>query len=145
MKTPRYKSTRIAGRKELTAARHRGSSVGDLQKQLDQRTRELAEALAQQAAASEVLKVISSSPGELEPVFRAMLENATHICEASFGNLLLYEGSAFRVAAMHGAPPAWEELRRQDPVIRFEPMSPLACFAVTKQLEHIVDIRMEPT
>ena len=52
-----------------------------------------------------------SSPGELELVFQAMLENATRICDAKFGNLLLYEGNAFRVAAMHGAPPAWAELR----------------------------------
>jgi two-component system, NtrC family, sensor kinase len=61
------------------------------------RTRELTEALEQQTATSEVLQVISSSPGELERLFRAMLENATRICEASFGNLLLSEGSTFRV------------------------------------------------
>ena len=85
------------------------------------RTRELSEALEQQTATSEVLRVISSSPGELEPVFQAMLENATRICDAKFGNLLLYEGTAFRVAAMHGAPPAWAELRRRDPILRFGP------------------------
>ena len=104
---------------------------------------ELRESLQQQTATSEVLSVISSSPGELEPVFQAMLENATRICEASFGNLLLSEGSAFRVAAMHGAPLAWNELRRRDPVIRFGPKSPLARIAATRQLEHIADVRME--
>jgi two-component system NtrC family sensor kinase len=111
--------------------------------ELRQRTDDLSEALEQQTATSEVLQVISSSPGELEPVFRTMLENATRICEASFGNLLLYEGNAFRVAAMHGAPLAWDELRRRDPVIRFGPKSPLARIAATRQLGHIADIRME--
>src|SRR5207248_11633342 len=66
---------------------------------------ELRESLKQQTATADVLKVISSSTGELSPVFRAMLENATQICEAKFGNLLLYDGKEFRVAAMHGAPP----------------------------------------
>jgi hypothetical protein len=89
--------------------------------ELRQRTADLSEALEQQTATSEVLGVISSSPGELQPVFQAMLENATRICEAKFGNLLLYEGDAFRVAAMHGAPQAWDELRRREPVIRLTP------------------------
>jgi two-component system, NtrC family, sensor kinase len=107
------------------------------------RTRELSEALEQQTATSEVLGVISSSPGELEPVFQAMLENATRICEAKFGNLLLYDGNAFRVAAMHGAPQAWNELRRRDPMIRFSPKNPLGRVAATRQLQHIADFRME--
>jgi two-component system, NtrC family, sensor kinase len=91
----------------------------ELETQLEVQTRELAEtrkalaeALEQQTATSEVLQVISSSPGALEPVFQAMLANAVRICEAKFGNLLLYDGNAFRMAAMHGAPPAWDELRR---------------------------------
>src|SRR5262249_12649892 len=87
-----------------------------------QRTRELSEALDRQTATSEVLKAISSSPGDLEPVFNSMLENATRICEAKFGNLLLYEGDAFRIVAMHGAPPEWDALRRREPVIRFSPV-----------------------
>ena len=64
--------------------------------ELRQRTDDLSEALEQQTATSEVFKVISSSPGELEPVFNAMLENATRICEATFGNLFLREGPIFR-------------------------------------------------
>jgi GAF domain-containing protein/DNA-binding response OmpR family regulator len=107
------------------------------------RTRELSESLEQQTATSEVLRVISSSPGELEPVFQAMLENATRICEAKFGNLLLYEGDAFRVAAMHGAPPAWAELRRRDPMLHFGPKNPLARFAATRQVQHVADFRLE--
>ena len=76
-----------------------------------QRTLELTESLQQQTATSEVLKVISSSPGELEPVFQAMLENATRICGAKFGTLYLCEGDGFRAVAMHNAPPAYAQAR----------------------------------
>src|SRR5262249_49510182 len=82
------------------------------------RTRELSESLEQQTATSEVLKVISSSPGELGPVFQAMLENAVRICDAKFGNLWLREGDNFRIGATHGASPAYAELRLREPVIR---------------------------
>src|SRR5215471_8102669 len=111
--------------------------------ELRQRTDDLSEALEQQTATSEVLGVISRSPGDLGPVFQVMLENATRICEAKFGNLLLYEGGAFRVVAMHGAPPEWDALRRRDPVIRFSPGNPLGRAVATKQLQHITDFRME--
>jgi hypothetical protein len=74
-------------------------------------------------ATAEVLKVISSSLGELEPVFQALLENAVRICGAKFRNLLLYEEGAFRVAAMHDAPSVLEELRRREPVIRWSRQS----------------------
>jgi signal transduction histidine kinase len=106
---------------------------------------ELRESLAQQTATSEVLQVISTSPGDLPPVFEAMLANATRICEAKFGNLLLYDGNVFRVAAMHGAPHAWNELRRRDPTIRFSPKNPLGRVAATRQVQHIVDFRKEET
>src|SRR5215510_1898394 len=82
-----------------------------------QRTRELSESLEQQTATSEVLRVISSSPGKLEPVFQAMLENAVRICNAKFGTMVLREGDAFRTVALHNAPPAYAELRRREPVI----------------------------
>src|SRR5262245_61515066 len=77
------------------------------------RTRELSDALERQTATSEVLEVISSSPGELEPVFQAMLKNAVRICGAKFGNLLLREGDAFRIVAMHGAQSEFVEERRR--------------------------------
>src|SRR5262249_6396914 len=77
---------------------------------------ELRESLHQQTATSDVLRVISSSPGKLEPVFRVMLENATRICEAKFGVLQLYDEGGFRIGATHNAPPAFAEaLTRREP------------------------------
>src|SRR5262249_33571713 len=111
--------------------------------ELRQRTDDLSEALEQQTATSEVLQVISSSPGELEPVFQSILANAVRICGASFGNLLLYDGDTFRRVALYNAPPAWEELTRRDPVILTGATSPLVRLVATKQLIHITDIRTE--
>jgi GAF domain-containing protein len=107
------------------------------------RTRELSESLEQQTATSEVLQVISSSPGELEPVFQTMLESATRICEARFGSMYLREGDAFRIVAMHNAPPAFTEARRLQPLVRPGPGTGLYRVASTKQVVHIVDIRAE--
>jgi signal transduction histidine kinase/DNA-binding response OmpR family regulator len=107
------------------------------------RSRELAEALEQQTATSEVLRVISSSRGELEPVFRAMLENATRLCEASFGNLLLYDGDAFRRVALHNAPHAWAADSRRDPSVPHQHAPTLYRVADTKKLIHIVDLAAE--
>jgi two-component system, NtrC family, sensor kinase len=104
----------------------------------------LAEAREQQAATSEVLRVISSSPGELEPVFQAMLANAARICEAKFGAMYLNEGSAFRTVAMHNAPPALAEMRRRNPVFRPNPRIALARAAATKQTVQIADVQAEP-
>ena len=111
--------------------------------ELRQRTNDLTESLEQQTATSEVLRVISSSPGELEPVFEAMLANATHICEAKFGNLLLHDGNVFHVRAMHNAPPAWSELRQRDPSIRPGPNHPLARMATTKEFQHTTDLKAD--
>ena len=74
---------------------------------------ELRESLQQQTATADVLKVISSSPGELEPVFQALLENATRICEAEFGVLYRFDGEAFHFAAEVGAPPDYAEFNRR--------------------------------
>jgi two-component system NtrC family sensor kinase len=102
------------------------------------RTRELSESLQQQTATADVLKVISSSPGELEPVFQAMLENATRICGAKFGTLYLYDGDAFHATAFHNAPPAFMKDRKRAP-LRPPPDSSLGMAARTKQVAHIVD------
>ena len=90
-----------------------------------------------------MLKVISSSPGELGPVFAALLENATRICEATFGNLSLYDGETFQNVALHNPPAGYAE-RGLGEVIRPHPESGLAYVARTKQLAHIDDIRMQP-
>ena len=91
-----------------------------------------------------MLRVISSSPGELEPVFEAMLKNAVRICEAKFGLLFLSEGDSFRTVALHGAPPTYAEARRREPVVRVNPGTALARAAATKQVVQIADIRSEP-
>ena len=103
---------------------------------------ELRESLQQQTATADVLKVISSSPGELEPVFDAMLANATRICEANFGTLYLYDGEAYRAASMCNAPPAFAETRKRGP-IRPGPGTGLGRIAKTKRLVHIADITAE--
>jgi GAF domain-containing protein len=114
--------------------------------ELRQRTDDLSEALEQQTATSEVLQVISSSPGELEPVFNALLANATRICEATFGNLWLFEDNAFRAVAVHGKQSFIERLRR-DPVIdlRDNREIPLDRLAKTKQVVHVHDLRTDPS
>src|SRR4029078_7937937 len=84
-------------------------SYAGLEQKVEDRTHELSESLAQQTATSEVLQVISSSPGALGPVFKTMLENATRICEAAFGTMILRDGDTFRRTAMHNAPNAYVE------------------------------------
>ena len=108
--------------------------------ELRQRTTDLSEALEQQTATSDVLGVISSSPGDLEPVFQSILENATRICEATLGILHLYENGAFRYVASRGALPAYVELRQREPVFKPSPEHPLAQIASTRQVFHIPDL-----
>ncbi|MFZ1148395.1 MAG: GAF domain-containing protein, partial [Xanthobacteraceae bacterium] len=104
---------------------------------------ELRESLEQQTASTDVLRVISSSPGKLEPVFQSTLENAVHICQASFGNLLLYEDGAFRHVALHNAPEAWAAEQRRDPIAPRRSARFLYRVADTKQIAHIADIAAE--
>jgi signal transduction histidine kinase/DNA-binding response OmpR family regulator len=108
-----------------------------------QRTRQLSEALEQQTATSEVLQVISSSPGELEPVFKAMLENVTRICEANFGVMFRFEDATVRAAAMLGVPPAFAEFWQGGPQ-RPGPKTAFARVMQTRQTVHIADVRLEP-
>src|SRR5262249_30741139 len=113
--------------------------------ELRRRTDDLSEALEQQTATSDVLQVISSSPGELQPVIQPILANPGTICSAKFGHLFLREGkAAVRVVAMHNAPPALAEMRRRDPVFRPHPRPALARAAATKQTVQIADVQAEP-
>ena len=108
-----------------------------------QRTRELTESLKEQTATSEVLRVISSSPGELEPVFKSMLENAVRVCGAKFGMLHLSEGDGFRTVAMHDVPREFAEKRGREPFFSSPAGSPMGRVARTRQVAHIADITTE--
>ena len=111
--------------------------------ELRQRTDDLSESLEQQTATSEVLKVISSSNGELQPVFQSVLENATRLCAAKFGNLYLCEGDAFRTTAMHNVPAEFAEMRKRDPLVRPGPGSILGRLAMSKMAIHSPDVKSE--
>jgi GAF domain-containing protein len=116
-----------------------------LQKQNEALKREIREAREQQAATAEVLKVISSSAGELEPVFNAVLEKATHICEAKFGILFRYEGNeTFTTSALFNAPPALTEARRRESLFRPAANTAIGRMRLTKRPIHIVDMLAEP-
>ena len=104
---------------------------------------ELRQSLEQQTATSQVLQVISSSPGDLEPVFTTILENATRICQAQFGNVYLWDGDAFRLVAAHNTPPAFAESRRREP-FRPKPSHPFSRMAATKQVLHVPDAAALP-
>jgi len=102
---------------------------------------ELKRSLEQQIATADVLRVISSSPGELQPVFEAMLQNAVRICDAQFGNLGLLEGDGFRFVAQHGAPRKYRDARQREPFIRGT--TTLDLLIKTKQVVHVADIAAE--
>jgi signal transduction histidine kinase len=135
--------SRTGGRKLRSTGTKARSRVARKREPRAELERRLAEALEQQTATSEVLCIISSSPGELEPVFETMLESATRICEASFGNLLLYDGDVFRHVALYNAPEAWAAEQRRDPVPPRRSARVLYRVAETKRLVHVVDIAAE--
>src|SRR5262245_28677283 len=121
------------------AKAERRSPAASQQTEIARLTDELDEAREQLTATSEMLKVISSSSGELEPVFEAILENATRICQARFANLNLYDGNLFRRAAIHNPTPEFAMMLGE--VIRPHPESGFGIVARTKQVVHIDDVR----
>jgi GAF domain-containing protein len=108
-----------------------------------QRTRELTESLEQQTATSEVLQVISSSPGDLEPVFASMLQGAARICDANFGNIFRWDGEALHLAATYNTPAAFFALRSRSPLYP-NPDNPLGRLVATKAVVHIANLAAEP-
>ncbi len=126
--------------------KRRSQSDTQLHEEVRQLRRERDEALEQQIATSEVLKVISSSLGELQPVFEAVLEKAVGICQAKFGNMFLYRDGSYRIGAQLNAPPAYAERWREHPVfvVGDNRHNPLDRLAKTKQLVNIVDLAAEP-
>ena len=106
--------------------------------------RALAEALEQQAATAEILNVISRSRGEIEPAFQALLSNAVRLCGAKFGNLWLREGDCIRIAATHGAPPAYLEVLRAASAFRPDPQLTMGRTLRVKRPFQIADLRAEP-
>jgi GAF domain-containing protein len=108
-----------------------------------ERTRELTESLEQQTATSEVLKVISSSPADLQPVFAAMLEKAVRICDAKFGNIYRHDGDGFQLVATHNAPPGYAEARKRLPDPGLDPNSVLGRMAAAKAVVHIADASLD--
>ena len=142
-KTPRAKTLK---HRDAPKIQRRGISLATGEEtNVEQLTRELAEAREREAATSEVLQVISSSPGDLRPVFATMLANAVRICEAKFGVMHLYEEGAFHVVAMHNVPPAFAEERRNIPIVRPSPGTGLGRAAHTKQVVQIPDLRTYQT
>ena len=137
----RGRKLRSTGTKARARVSNGPNSLIELKKQLEARTRELGEAREQQRATSEVLQVISSSRGELEPVFQTMLENATRLCEAKFGVFFLHEGGGLiRNVASHNVPPAFAEAFRQHSVFRPAADGVFAGAMKTEQAVQIADL-----
>ena len=108
---------------------------------LTERTADLTEALEQQTATSEVLQVVvSNSPGDLEPVFAAMLENAVRICDAKFGNIYRAEGDGLRIVATHNMPPVFAETRRSTPSFSPGPKNPVRRMMTAKAVVQVMDV-----
>jgi len=129
-------------RRGATASRHHSDDRSN--QSIDQLRRELDEALEQQSATSQVLSIISSSPAELEPVFQAILANATRLCGATFGTLNLCVGEALRYAAHYNIPPKYRDFRLRERLWRPHPRSATAEALRTKQPVQIDDLRTLP-
>jgi len=137
-----------AKRQHKTSSRHSASKksrsrrpIADPSERIVLLERRLNELLEQRTATSEVLQTISASTGDLNPVFKSILEKATRICEAKFGVLVLTEGEKFRMAAMHGVPPAFVEKRTREPVFTPGPNNNLVLATQRRKTQHVPDLR----
>ena len=141
-KVRRRKTSKLKRRSALNEASRATTSTVGKDEQIVRLTHERDEALEQQTATSEVLRVISASPGELEPVFQAMLERAVRICDAKFGNIYSWDGEALHILASHNTPPAFAEAVRRSPY-RPYPHSPIGRMVADRTVAHINDITAE--
>src|SRR5262252_3647649 len=137
------KRRRAVGRKPRTAPAA-SVSIADLQRQLDQRTRDRDEALEQQAATAEILSLISNSPTDMQPVFKTMLAKAVELCEASFGAMWFVDGKGYRTAAMHGdLPQAYVEQWRSGTLHLPKADLPMVRAIRSRKTVHTRDMREE--
>ncbi len=146
-KTASWRRRKAVGRKRPAVAKlspkPERAEAGGLQEQLDRKTRELNEALEQQNATAEVLRVISSSPGALQPVFQAMLQNATRICDAKIGICIRYEDGAFSALSHAWCVARLRGISRVGVRSGPAPATNLGRVARTKQPVHIMDTQAE--
>ena len=142
VKARRRKTATLKRRIAPKAKRPRSSSAAREETKIARLTRERDEALEREKATAEVLRVISSSPGQLELIFQAMLENATRLCQASFGNMLLYEGRLLRRVAFHNTPPKYKEYNEKQPFLDPEKVHSLGQLVRTKRPVHVVDMAL---
>ena len=142
VKTRRRKAMALKHGSAPKGVRRRSSSLTEKVARL---ARELNEAVEQQTATAEILRVISSSPGDLQPVFEAILENATRICEAKFGNLWLREGDKFRIVAMHGGSPEYREYLFAEPLVALDAQDAASRVVSHREVLQIDNISKAPT
>ena len=133
------------GRNAPKPQSNRRSAADDLESEVAQLKREFHEAVEQQTATAEILRVISSSPGDLQPVFEAILENATRICEAKLGNLWLREGDKFRIVAVYGGSPEYREYLFAEPLVVLDPQDATNRVVSDREVVQIDDISKAPT
>jgi signal transduction histidine kinase len=135
-KSKRPSTPKVSGRRKPSST-HADATIALLERERD-------EALEQQKATAEVLRIISASPGDLKPVFDAMLANAVRLCEAKFGFLWLADSDGFRPVALHNVPHALAFARRHDQVIHFGPETPIGRLGQTRRQVHVADITSDP-
>ena len=138
------KAVKGKGRSAPKAVSQHSSSTAGQETEVARLTRERDEALEQQAATSEVLKVISRSPSDLQPIFATMLAEAVRICEAKFGNIYRWDGEALNLVATHNTPPAYAEFRRRTP-FRVDQKNPVSHMITTKTAVQVADLAAEQT
>jgi transcriptional regulator with GAF, ATPase, and Fis domain len=135
-KSKRPSAPKVRGRRKPSST-NAGTKIALLERERD-------EALEQQRATGEVLRVISASPGDLKPAFAVILENATRLCQANFGVLFLCEGEAYRAVAMHNAPSAYADFRQREPLVSMTGTTIIAEVARTKRTIQTADMAKDP-